>query len=444
MGRSLIDQMRKLRRLFWSQSDPIGRGFVPLAEVHRRLGELDEAERVLQDGLERHPDLASGHVVAGRVYLDQGADDRAEEAFGRALDLDPRNVEALRSLGKILKKNGDVPGCLELSRRLVEEEPWNQGLRNQIQELEAQIHTGQRALPGEEAPGRHEEEAAKESEVEAPEQRVEEGPEQPRGPWDRLNGAEIATELNWEGATLQADSSLGLPGEDGGGLMGSLPSEVPTRSRIIEGQDYLLEDAPRGPEPEADSVADPDQRGALVTRTLGEIYLRQGLLEKAEGVFKELLKRRPGDQELQARLAEVNARKAGGDAGPVVPIQDLAPEGPIPIEFLAPEAGKEAESRAPAEILPIAALAPEGPGRSGPGPTGEVVPIGFLAPEYPLGLESDVPGGPMLIEALAPDEVVSIESLAPDRAIPPKGGREGPGGPNEVLDDFKDWLDNLS
>ena len=33
MGRSLIDQMRRLRGLFWSPADPIGRGFVALAEV---------------------------------------------------------------------------------------------------------------------------------------------------------------------------------------------------------------------------------------------------------------------------------------------------------------------------------------------------------------------------------------------------------------------------
>ena len=68
MFESVADTIRKLRSLFWSDRDPTGQGFVALAEAYRESGDLDEAEKLLLEGLERHPDLSSGHVVLARVH----------------------------------------------------------------------------------------------------------------------------------------------------------------------------------------------------------------------------------------------------------------------------------------------------------------------------------------------------------------------------------------
>jgi tetratricopeptide (TPR) repeat protein len=315
---------------------------VPLAEVHRRLGELDEAERVIQEGLERHPELASGHVVAGRIYLDRGENDQAEQAFGRALDLDSRNVEALRSLGKLLRERGDASGCLQLFRRLQEEQPWNKSVDEQIRALECRVASS--AVSGET------------DEFDCG-----------QGPWAWLSEAEIASGLDWDAATLQSDASVGAP-----------PASRPE------------------PEPELET----GPREIPSTRTLGEIYLRQGMLERAEEVFEELLGRRPGDDGIRARLAEINARRSAGSNEPVVSVRDLAPEDPLPIES--------------------------------------------LAPDESLALESEMPGGPLLIEALAPDEIVPIDSLAPDRTRTLDAGAAAPPPGNRILDEFKLWLDHLS
>lgn len=48
---SLEQQIDQLEELYESELDPQGRAFVPLADAHRRLGDLDKALAVVQQGL---------------------------------------------------------------------------------------------------------------------------------------------------------------------------------------------------------------------------------------------------------------------------------------------------------------------------------------------------------------------------------------------------------
>ena len=106
MTESLEGEIRTLRSLFWSDRDPDGRGFAPLADAYRRAGDTKQALELLGDGMDRHPDFTPGHVVAARLYVEQGLFTEAEIAARRALDLDPENVDALRSLVRALDEEG--------------------------------------------------------------------------------------------------------------------------------------------------------------------------------------------------------------------------------------------------------------------------------------------------------------------------------------------------
>ncbi len=46
----------------------------------------------------------------------------------------------------------------------------------------------------------------------------------------------------------------------------------------------------------------------MITKTLGEIYLKQGDLRKAYEIFKVLSERDPSDKEVQTRLIELSER----------------------------------------------------------------------------------------------------------------------------------------
>ncbi len=55
----------------------------------------------------------------------------------------------------------------------------------------------------------------------------------------------------------------------------------------------------------------PDTEAALPTRTLGELYARQGLIAEAVEVYRALVRRSPDDAGLRSRLAELDAGSGG-------------------------------------------------------------------------------------------------------------------------------------
>jgi len=116
-------EIRTLRSLFWSERDPAGRGFAPLADAYRRAGDLAQAVELIADGLDRLPDFSTGHVVAARVHRDREAFDEAELSARAALDLDPENVEAMSVLADALEARGEMEEASIMRSRLRELEP---------------------------------------------------------------------------------------------------------------------------------------------------------------------------------------------------------------------------------------------------------------------------------------------------------------------------------
>lgn len=358
MGGPLESKLKRLQEFYWSDDDPDGRGFVALADAHRREGDTLEALRILRDGLRRHPDISSGHVVRGWVYADQGDSADAEAAFRAALDVDSQNIAALRGLGDLLVQRGETSEASEVLHRLMALDPLDGDLPARCAELDA-VTAG-----------------AEVEEAEEPEQ------EAPRV-WEDLD--RVAEELDWEGAALQADESGAPEVEEGPGVVEA--EREPTASQGIP-------------------VAHPEKEDALVTRTMGDIFLRQGLLDEAEEVYRQLLERDPGDLGLRGKLEEVRASRRG-EAFPQPGPSDGAEE-PI-----GEAAGAATEEIAADEAVPIQELLAD-----------PIVGIGDLAPDVVLPVED-----------LSPDLVVPIETLAPDASrVSPE---------NPTLDAFEAWLDQL-
>ncbi|MCJ7629931.1 MAG: tetratricopeptide repeat protein, partial [Longimicrobiales bacterium] len=350
------------------------------------------------------------------LSMDQGKPEEAESRFGTALELDPHNISALRGLAEILLDRGQVDSALGLLDTLLREDPVDLDLPDRILALRAQVDARTADLPGTEI-------------------------EPKRVVWDDPDA--VAEEVNWEVAVLQPDSSRD------GASEGST-EVVPSVSVVEDGE----------PIPAPEELDD-----ALVTSTLGEIYLRQGLFDRAERVFQTLLERDPENDRLKHRLEEVQgflkvpeakpfegkdsegpARPekevvpiaslapddvpdaAGGDWAPgdIVPIQDLAPVHVVPIESLAPDRLRPSLAEGPASDRPVSidSLAPD-----------EFISIGSLAPDEFISIDS-----------LAPDGPVPIESLAPDHSFgqPPveEPDKDDSGG-DPTLEGFENWLDGL-
>jgi len=97
-----LSEIEKLERRY--AENPQGLTFAPLAEVHRKNGDVARALELLRPGLTLHPDYIPASIVLGRCHLDLGDLLAAEAAFTHVLALDGENVIALKSLADITER----------------------------------------------------------------------------------------------------------------------------------------------------------------------------------------------------------------------------------------------------------------------------------------------------------------------------------------------------
>jgi tetratricopeptide (TPR) repeat protein len=72
--------------------------FLPLANVHRQAGRLEDAVKVLRAGLERHPSHFSARAALGRVLVELGRLNEARDELEQVLAGAPDNLLARRLL----------------------------------------------------------------------------------------------------------------------------------------------------------------------------------------------------------------------------------------------------------------------------------------------------------------------------------------------------------
>lgn len=117
MPKTVRGEIRQLRDAY--ARDPQGRAFVPLADAHRRSGNLDQAHEVLRQGLEHHPADSGAYAVLAQVLAQRGDAAGADAAWRRVLDLAPNDAAALRALGVSARDAGRRTEALEHFRRLL-------------------------------------------------------------------------------------------------------------------------------------------------------------------------------------------------------------------------------------------------------------------------------------------------------------------------------------
>lgn len=82
--------------------------FVPLAQICREKGLLNEAREICERGLQRHPDSVSGRLMLARIYFDQDDSGESRRIVERVLEEFPGQQEALTLLARIRRTRGET------------------------------------------------------------------------------------------------------------------------------------------------------------------------------------------------------------------------------------------------------------------------------------------------------------------------------------------------
>jgi tetratricopeptide (TPR) repeat protein len=123
------------------ERDPASVAFAQLAEEYRRVGRYRDAIETARAGLARHPAYISARVTLGRALVGLGELDQAERELALVLRTAPENLAALRGLGEVHHRRGNLSGALlryEAALELVRRDPELEQLVRELKEEIAQ------------------------------------------------------------------------------------------------------------------------------------------------------------------------------------------------------------------------------------------------------------------------------------------------------------------
>ena len=314
VSESLSQQIDRLQEIYKSESDPRGRAFVPLADAHRRLGDLDKALAVIQEGLGAHPDFASAHVVLGWVYRSRQEPDDAMRSFERVLELDAENTIARAAIAELI------------------DDQRAQAYRDEV----AARKSGEPAAEDERpvvpiaslAPA--EQDVAIAAPDDAPDVAPESVPDEGRPvvPIASLAPAEQDVAIAApddapesapdEGRPVVPIASLAPAEQDVTSAAPDAAPDVTPESVPDEGRP-VVPIASLAPVDQDDTSAAPGARrgdGEIYTQTLAELYATQGATGEAIEVYEKLIADDPDNEALRRRLTELESLKSGADGAP--------------------------------------------------------------------------------------------------------------------------------
>jgi len=109
-----------------SSKDNIEQMFKKYSFAHRE-GTLSEAEKGYQEILKRRPDWGQALNALGKLFLDQDRPEKAKPLFEKAVNLNPGDLSACYSLGRLKQLENDHQGAIIIYKAMLDQQP-NDGI----------------------------------------------------------------------------------------------------------------------------------------------------------------------------------------------------------------------------------------------------------------------------------------------------------------------------
>ncbi|MEX1099064.1 MAG: CDC27 family protein, partial [Bacteriovoracaceae bacterium] len=118
------------------QKKPQSRVFAPLAESYRKLGMLEEAFKILKEGIKRHPTYVMGYIVLGHCYFDQENYELAYNTVRPFVSDHLENISLQKLFAQICINLGYLEEALNTFKYLLLINPKDQYVSEQVKLLE--------------------------------------------------------------------------------------------------------------------------------------------------------------------------------------------------------------------------------------------------------------------------------------------------------------------
>jgi len=291
---------------FWSDikkyeetlaKDPQSYCFALLSELYRKLGLLDDALAVAQKGCGLHPDYAGGFMALGRAYFEKGMKAESRAALENVIKVTPDNLLALKLLSQIYADAGETASAEQALRTILSLNPGDLESQVLLESLMRGGHARSAAAPAAHVPSADvfsfEDESGEDELILEDLEIIEDVPE----------------ELTGEGPSHAAEE---IPVSPLPPVMEPIEPGAGTHAAESGEFSFAEEELPVSPLPgQVESPREEEEsvttggKDPLATVTLAELYVSQGVLDRARAIYQELLDASPGNDDVRQRLASL-------------------------------------------------------------------------------------------------------------------------------------------
>ncbi len=128
------------------KKNPRSKVFAPLAESFRKLGMLDDAYKILKDGIRNHPNYTLGYIVLANCYYDQQKYELTYNTLRPIIAQNADNISLQKVFAQACIHLGHLEEALDTYKYLLFMNPKDKFFAEQVKKLEDDLHVGHKKL----------------------------------------------------------------------------------------------------------------------------------------------------------------------------------------------------------------------------------------------------------------------------------------------------------
>jgi tetratricopeptide (TPR) repeat protein len=128
------------------KKNPRSRVFAPLAEAYRKLGMLEDAYKILKDGIRHHPTYTLGYVVLAHCYYDEGKFELTYNTLRPIIAQNADNISLQKIFAQACIHLGHLEEALDTFKYLLFMNPKDRFFAEQVKRLEDDLMVGHKKL----------------------------------------------------------------------------------------------------------------------------------------------------------------------------------------------------------------------------------------------------------------------------------------------------------
>lgn len=274
------------------EKKPRSRVFAPLAEAYRKIGMIDEALKILKEGIKNHPSYTLGYIVLGNCYYDMQNYEMAYSTIRPFVEKNLENISLQKLFAKTCINLSHLEEALQTFKYLLLLNPKDESVAEQIKLLEDDL------LVNEEEP----ENLYVEPESFNEDEWVQVSFNNKEQSEERQNTAEVQDADQWNVEKISP--------------LDKFKSEINAQSisvkeHNLDDQFYHEEydiDAKEIIEPERVENKKAETEKPIITHTLVDLYCKQNHFDKAIEILENILEIHPKDKLTIEKLNSIKNR----------------------------------------------------------------------------------------------------------------------------------------